>query len=747
MKHTLYQLAYRNVHKYKKHYLFVAIIIFVVSTIFMSAVLGYSNYYEVKKHDEQEHYGTWYSYMELTDYSEKVLDNILDYVENSQLHYGLWYNHGIQNEYLIGSMDEQLYDMCKIKIKEGKYPSQDNEIAISHQITEYKLHDTMSLQFDGKTKEYKIVGIVEKSQDLFPDVYTFNKTSHTSYLILDSVLGHSNDFKNIEYRFFLDPYDDSTQITYTPVFNSHGYSAGSLGIFQQASTQVFLLLEVLALVVIVLISMTSSSLKRRTKEFALLRGVGMTTRQLLVMVFYENLLTIFISLFVGTMLSFGIVYTMMLYLQNIYHYFIYQVDILTFLLYFVALLTITILATMFPVFNSVKYSLSGTFDSKRFQYIQVRYRKLKKQTLYRLALREMKVSKKMNLFMIGCFVCISIGYLYQFVDFQNKNVNYRIDDGTRYYVSYSLEEDNLKDAYQIPHVSLFHRKFIDFQTDYKEYKDFNSSISFLSMKDAQGMKDFVTGRFPEKENEILMRSDFEFHIDHYIDENTVEQESLEPIAIGDVVTLNGVDFTVVGKLYDDHSARFDLPYYDVIVMPEVFDQLKGEDGYSIYNVFEKRKDKETFIDQLVQYPFIQREDISTESMIIYGYDYGSLELNIDPILFVLPICAFLMFAYYLNKNDMMNHIQDYGLYSLIGMTHRELMIKQFFKALYISVGVLFSLVFWSLMYSLTLKGYYVPIIEITVIFICVLILSIMIYCVPLYSVLKLNVMDSLRVNE
>lgn len=738
MNQTLHQLAYRNIHKYKKHYLFVGIMIFVVSMIFMSVVLGYSNYYRVKKHYNQEHYGTWYSYMDLTGYSEKIFDDILEYVQNSKLHYGLWYDQGIQNEYLIGSMDKQLYDMCRIKLKEGKYPAKDNEIAISHQIDAYKLHDTVSLQFDGKTKEYTVVGIVEKSQDLFPDIYTFQKISDKCYLVLDTVLGHGTP--ETEYSFYIDPYDESTGIVYKPVFNPFGYSSGSFGVFQQASTQLLLLLEALALIIVVLITITSTSLKRRSNEFALLRGIGMTTRQLFVMVFYENLFTIFMSLFMGALLSFGIVYVMMLYFQSVYHYFYYQVDIPTFLFYFVVLLAILIVATIFPIFNSAKYSLSGTFDAKRFQYIQVRYKKLKKQTLYRLALRELKVSKKITFFMIGCFVFISTVFIFLNVDFESANADYI--QSFEYYVNYTLDKENLEEAYQIPDISIYHQKKVNSQIDYKSHKGIDSYTTLISIDNIMDIDDIensISGSMPKNENEILIRSDYEVVINHYISEYHTHVESLEPIQIGDVITLDGIDLKVVGKLDTIN------PFLDMIVMPETFNKFTDKDIYFIYDVFKTRKNQAEYINKLVQYPFIEREKI-------YGVDMGeqgvqSQQFEFDNSLFVLPICAFLVFSYFLNKSDMMNHIRDYRLYSLIGMTHNELLRKQFLKAMHISIITFIILVFFSLMNSISYGGTYVPIKIIIVESIVVLICSSIIYCLPLYSIIKSNFVGSLNGDE
>lgn len=257
--------------------------------------------------------------------------------------------------------------------------------------------------------------------------------------------------------------------------------------------------------------------------------------------------------------------------------------------------------------------------------------------------------------------------------------------------------------------------------------------------DIDDIENSISGSMPKNENEILIRSDYEVVINHYISEYHTHAESLEPIQIGDVITLDGIDLKVVGKLDTIN------PFLDMIVMPETFNKFTDKDIYFIYDVFKTRKNQAEYINKLVQYPFIEREKI-------YGVDMGeqgvqSQQFEFDNSLFVLPICAFLVFSYFLNKSDMMNHIRDYRLYSLIGMTHNELLRKQFLKAMHISIITFIILVFFSLMNSISHGGTYVPIKIIIVESIVVLICSSIIYCLPLYSIIKSDFVGSLNGDE
>ena len=56
-------------------------------------------------------------------------------------------------------------------------------------------------------------------------------------------------------------------------------------------------------------------------------------------------------------------------------------------------------------------------------------------------------------------------------------------------------------------------------------------------------------------------------------------------------------------------------------------------------------------------------------------------LNISPKLLILPVLVGFIFIYYLNKNHMINNSQDIALSKLIGMTNKEIMLKQLYKVL------------------------------------------------------------------
>ena len=138
------------------------------------------------------------------------------------------------------------------------------------------------------------------------------------------------------------------------------------------------------------------------KEMALYRGIGMTTNQLMMMVMQENILISFLSILIGLLI--GVCVSLgYLYLQSkTYHTFIYQISFKEILFLVLVLMSCIFITVLIPIYSSSKNALAGTFDSKKFNYIQVRYKKLKKQTLASLATRELWANKRMNIL----FLCI-----------------------------------------------------------------------------------------------------------------------------------------------------------------------------------------------------------------------------------------------------------------------------------------------------------------------------------------------------
>lgn len=760
MREVLYQLAYRNIKKYKKHYMFIAIVVLMMSALYMSIIIGYSNYYEVKKSYHQDTYGTWYFYTETNDENQKYF---VDEANAMKANYGFWNDQGFSDDGLsIGNLSKELYKLCHLDLVEGRYPENDHEIMVSSHIAKlHPLHTSLSLSImDGETQDYKIVGVIENSQDIFPNIYTDIKKGITTRIVSDTLLGiHDIEYNRYELR--VEEHDNFTSYQFEPIFNEFGYDENeSMGYVHQMNDQLLLFTEVTLCIVTILIAITSISLNRRAKEFALLRGIGMTSKQLFIMIVYENAITILLSLFSGIIISFGIVYICMLYLETIYHYFIYHIDIPTILLYFSILFACIMLSTMCPIFSSAKYSLSGTFDSTNFKYIQVRYRKLKKQTCFSIAKREMTVYKKTSVFLMCLFGFLSILFIFDFMIPISKEIVKEIQEFQSFhYIHFQFDIDNQEEVKKMKDTSIYQIKNLDdsFRVKYLEYNDLKGIYRVMSLDNRDDFeKCEIEGRLPKNKNEILINGYVQL-CEEVINGNETVLSVIENLNINDVISMNGKDYIVVGKILPNEevhvkelmnsSTVFGLYYVptsaEIIVLPELFSELNGELELLGYRYYKDSSQEEGIMDELNQNSHFY--DLFTSDSIFYDNvvslnQYNFINDQLNPSLLILPVIVSIIFSYFLNKNDMINHKKDYALFYLIGMTKKDMFKKQLYKAVFMTYLIFVMIVIWILLIDLNLGILKIPVVEVFLMVSTIFIISLIIYCLPLYRLWKEDVL-------
>ena len=107
-------------------------------------------------------------------------------------------------------------------------------------------------------------------------------------------------------------------------------------------------------------------------------------------------------------------------------------------------------------------------------------------------------------------------YIFSIVDFGSENAHYMQNESSEYYISYTLDKENIEEAYQIPDISISHTKCVNSKIDYKSHKGIDSYTEFISIDDFKDIENFIFGSMPKNENEILIRSDYEVVINHHI---------------------------------------------------------------------------------------------------------------------------------------------------------------------------------------------------------------------------------------
>lgn len=737
MSRVLYQLASRNVKKYKKYYIFIVVVVFIGTIIYMSTVLGYSNYFEVKKHYLQEEYGTWYVKVGVPDNS---LDDALNKVKQKNLSYAIYYEQGLDSQgHEIGCLSQEFNQLCGLELVEGRYPQSQNEIMISDQLlNKFQIGQMVSLSINNKEEDdYKIVGVIHSSQEeYFPDIYTSLEEGSYYYIFLETNLWRASSHID-------------SNVRYVTEFNPYGFDANpNISSYQKAQKQVAVFIEILVLMMLSLSAVIASSLTKRTKEFALLRGIGMTNKQLFIMVLYENILTIFLPLLCGVILSFGVIYVAMLYFETIYYYFYFHIEMSSFLFYFIVLLICVMFATMIPIFLSTRRSLSGTFDAHKFSYIQIRYKKLTKQTSYQLAKREMSVQKKLTIFLVSLFTILSTYFVFTFMNPSEILKEKLIRSVPTFFYEYNM--DDKKDLSRIssfPHTVVFYTKNLGNVIKYQGYDHLECDF-IRTIQDMDLLKDFlVKGRMPQNPREILIDSFSELRSIEHID-NVHNISTVRELEVSDQFYIDNQMYTVVGELSSLHTLEHknkilnevNIIPVGIYLQQDDYLKLKGAEHYTVRTYFKNFNDFEKIRTQILDAGVVDNSVyFSHDCLIDFSDNYTEIiNIVVDAQFFVLPISLCFIFCYFFNKNYLIHHFKDYMLYRFIGMTKGDLMRKEFFKAVRITLILFIVIMFWVNLLNIYTGVFILPIVEIFFMICFIFIVGLIVYCLPLYCLLKDN---------
>jgi ABC-type lipoprotein release transport system permease subunit len=733
MNKTLLKLAYRNIKKYKKHYMIVSIIIFIISIIFMSYPIYRNNHYHALKQYSINQYGQWY-YMgnilydnenpinDVTELNKYINDNIS--LDNYKVEYE--YIQGSYDNYTIAKYNQSLFDLIHTTLKEGTYPKKENEIIISETLAQdkqFKINQSIQLNIDDKVKTYKIVGIITNPQsEYFSDIYT-NIPNYTSVKLI------SNTDINIIFSF-----EETREFIFDDyIINPHGYdvinrdktNADYYDINSIGVQTVVIFIEAIFLSSLAFIALTSTSLKRREKDFALLRGIGMTTKQMMCVVLEELLFTSFISIILGIITSFMITYYIALYDAKTLVFY-YSINIGQVILYTLVLIAIVMLSCLYPIYSSASNALTGSFDGKKFKKIDIRYKKLKKITLNTIAIREMKANKKITLSLL-LILCLITSYLtlssnntinnnMYFQSFHYIEASYDLDTT----VDYSNALQSINDMTYSCEYSLSKTLCGEIGMTYHDQDVYLTACKVFNDEDFNNC--IIDGRIPSNDNEILISQYFDTLYD--TNENIIGR-----LKIGDTLNYFNDTYTIVGIVYTNETVKNEyniemnldyLPICDLYVNKDF--TLDTSNQYNVRFYYNNLKEKNNIISYLSLHNMNTYND--SDNGIVNEND---LINNVNPIIYIIFFSICLLFTYFLNLNYIQNNKNDYALLRLIGMTKKDIMIKQLYKAIWITA---LTLIIETLLF-ITIE--HTSVMLIFTIIALVFISSIIIYCLPIIS--------------
>ncbi len=693
-----------------------------------------------------------------------------------------------ENEWRVSYADESLFELCQIRLIEGHFPQNEDEIMISEELKEdYQLNQMLRISTPLlKEQELKIVGIVHNSQErYFSDIYTNIPDKYeTATIFSDRNLAVKKENMSNYYvaDISLPQFTEHYSETVVDVelgndnfweHNPYGYNHNeSMASFQEKQTDLFILLQVLLITSFVLITFTSAGLKQRVQEFALMRGIGMTTRQLILMSFYENIICLIIAIITGTFLSPFISYGIMLGIEHFQGYFVYLISPQQLFLNAIIILICMVITLLYPISQSSKRALSGTFDSYIFQHIQVRYRNLQYQNKWRLAWRELKTNKKMHFFLI-----VSLCFHTSLILINTMITTYNQLDQNK------IMEENLTrvDFEKTKKLSIFGEydfRSLDIPNTYYTYikseipclyKNQDVFIGNVFTCDQEVIeKSSIHGRKPMNDHEALIVghiNPYYYSQDEFGDETQIHQTDMNKLLIGDILVLDGQEIEVVGviepvdvietktfygnDLYKGYYTAIDSGVY---ISPSFYEKIK--DGYEsqYINIFYADNQERNLYIQSIEklYPeLLGQIEINDH----YNFSIDNNALSSVPktffnsyVLYVSFMICILLCSF-MNKNEMVSRKHDYALMQLVGMTKKDLLIKQLLKGFIIFIIITcFNLLLIALE-CFYLRYFLFPYAEFIIMSIITLIVCFIVYSFPLLTILKKKPLDNLIKTE
>lgn len=823
-----WKLAIKNIQKYWRHY---GIILLLVSGT-IGGMLGYLLVNETKvnslEHYEIEHYGSWFVSIEkdrldellampiqrfdvmINDTYPTTLEEI--WKERTTLsdnyHHTVIYRNGLYDNDLVGYIPEADYDLFALHVLEGKTAPGDGEVLISTTYQEshlLKMGDTLHLDVDG-SHDYQIVGIFENHNDTLPVIMTNLQTGTPVYYA-------NNTVARYEYttQAYCLPYAASqVAMSYVPVdyeVNPNGVDANKENSsISKGIKDIALYMEVVVMLAIVVAVLTATSAKRRGKEYALLRGIGATTGQLMNMVTKENVIIVFLATLIGCSGGYG--YLMMYAKNHSYLYggtYLMDFDVTRAVIYVLSLDFVTCLVALLPVRSNAQSALSGAFEGGEEPLIRIRQRKRLRQTPYRLAQRQLETYSRLawifTVLVLGASVFASVymvqdmenagerGIVYAAYsrDFESEEeyqtfVSLLPDDANTHVEPYFWTDNKMIAPYDAMYISrggIFEGRLLENPNEVI-IPSTVEKVTLFTFEDHPNMYTSTLEEFGLPEALYVDGIEYRNYFTYSIDGEVVGYNVREDYQLGETVhiEINGVshDFEIVGIV----SPSYEVKYYDESSSVEIqklsrrnYNRFYGRGQLQFRNLY--------FIDESVfneyantgvemmylSHTIIKNDDVALLKNKLqttfdwpYAEDYefigagqartsqgAYLDLTqFSPAMFIVPVIIGMVVCFFLTLNTMLNTIKDYALFNLIGMTKGSLLERQFWMAFIMSLR---SYIFFGCYYMMLIIGFSKMLQPLQLLGGALVIFAfyLIVYCVPMIYILNTDLLENYMSQE
>ena len=788
MRNTVIKLALDDVFRNRKRSCVQIMLIALSAMLFFLVVISLPHYMNLYRQYCHKYYGDWYAYADIPDegidlYCSSIsredryggwkdfgmkTEGVTEPSEEDILRFGYLYKQGRSDDFVIGHADDSLYDLCRLDLVSGSYP-QDHEVMITQEVSkEYKcgIGDRLLLEVNGEKEYYTVSGIMHKSQDLFPDIYT-DMEEGDAYVFFDRHFGQYADtgrYVISHFGFYLDyieneyGYDHYTRNNDTWMWdNSHdSFTDYTMAMMISAG-----------IVILILYFMNTSFMKKRIRELSLLRSIGMTGAQIVCMVLVYVSFISLCAVITGLILAVSAGSAADLYIQHMY-----QInDGITYRLYLqepmktagtgIMIILFALLGSFVPVLRAAQNTLSGSFEGAsahgRGHKTSLRFLDMK-----RLALRELSRTKGIC---AGALVfAVLIGVLILPGGSQTMET-YRSSEGAgtakfasaHYIYFYGLEEP--LDEKLISGLPLKRETYFMHTTS--EYAETVSGTDegviggsgFIIAADEHFSQNAVIeGRYPEKDDEALLMTESAelMIIEEYLN-GTLMYYTGKRVHNGDRIRCEGREYTVTGMVMPDETVKYpigfasdpdyaldlnlySIPSFLIAVTPHEYERFTSKEVCYESLAYDDPGDAPAILNEL----FKRGADLDNAYLsdtLVLSSEYSQQGFNMHiprkmlavPVLFGLLIFSLLQYSFMHASRD------ELIIYRSLGMTAEQAVIKEACKALFMCLAssvlfilyciyiyavsgawrldagtmilfILFSLVFFTVMYMVPVRA-------------------------------------------
>lgn len=706
-----------------------------------------------------ERYGTWYAFAEIPDESLQLTRMILDQdaadgrrdlrpaeertgpvSESDYLHYGWLYHQGTWNDYTIGHADPWLYELCRLDLTEGSFPSSENEIVISEEVRDSDdlgIGNTITLSVNDTEKEYTVTGILHKSQDLFPDIYTAVEGGHAYYFFDRMFSYYSSSTKTIELASFglTVPYTENRYgyDHYTKLNDEFRYYKETTAFDDNAMIRLITLLSA----ALFLFLIRTAGGKKRAKELTVLRAAGMTSVQVISMVMLETLITGAAGTVSGLVLGFllteaadaWMILVMHISAEPLWLDYLGNPGLCAGLGALVLLFCFT--GTWLPVLRASQNALSGSFEEV-YQGKNRKHRtKLQYMNTQRRAFRRLNNRKGFwaGMSVLAAFLCVIFLPEKQNDSFEASGMVrgvYQFSFDSMHYVSVNGEvsDESLLKALpgEVKYFEAGGLGELEYLASGSPDRTYLISISggFIVLDEDSAGKMNYTGKLPENDHEIMLVSD---HCGLTEIRNTDEYWAVDfQAAIGDRVVMNNEEYTICGliepseesdlKLSDGsflHAALYPIGNTSAVLLPQTVSHL-GLETHTVTQLrFSNPQEKIQILSLLAENGIdLSMIDVSDQTVFFDSYDTRFLSVHLSWHMAAIPFVLGIIVSALLLALDTQADRRELIILKCLGMSRAQLSAEQFCQAVYTALSSVILLIMYGLLRFLAKEPWKVP---------------------------------------